>query len=162
LEGTSRRHPRLRWLWAALAVGCVISFARLAVYMQDPAFAAGAVLPTRAAKHMCLPAYLRGAELARQDPAAVYETAPYATTAGTALAGLDRFMRDPYMYPPPALIPARIAIATTHDFFTIRTLWFSIQVLFFVAVSLALARSLAPSAAAAYVALWPLLAMAWP
>jgi hypothetical protein len=162
LEGAGRRHPRLRVAWAVVAVACVLSYARLAVFMQDVEFHTGAVLPTRPAKHMCLPAYLHGAELAAREPAAVYASDRYGPGDRTDIAGMERWMRDPFMYPPPALIPAQIAVASSRDFRAIRAVWFALQALFFVAVSLALARALAPRAAALHIALWPALAMAWP
>src|SRR5690606_10216144 len=97
-----------------------------------------------------------------REPEAVYRSERYGSDDGTEIEGMGGFMRDPFMYPPPPLIPARIAVASTRDFATLRTVWFAIQALFFVAVSLALARALAPGAVALYVALWPALAMAWP
>lgn len=57
----------------------------------------------------------------------------------TTVEHMQRFLFDPYEYPPPFLVVARLLLAVTNDFFVIRAAWFFLQALAIGAISVVLA-----------------------
>jgi hypothetical protein len=146
LDALARGRQRQAIVWAIVLVGCILQIARLGAYLQDPSFRAGAALPLAPA-HQCLPAYLRGAELALQGSADLYDPLQYQPTA-TSIEGMRASMRDPFQYPPPALLLPAAALAVTRDFRLLGGAWLALQVLAFVAVAVVVARRVGKPAAA--------------
>ena len=137
--GRARKRRRaVAVLWALLAVLAVVQMGRLATYMTDPS--SDWFLTTRTplwAKHECMPAYFQGAELAQhgEDP---YDPSHYPglnreAEPTTAMEGMTP--EDPYLYPPQFLLLPRLGMAFTHDYATLRVLWFGVQVSLFVGVA---------------------------
>jgi hypothetical protein len=128
---------------ALLSVLCVLQVARFSVFMVDPGFRIGWPNPlsTHSSYHMCLTAYLHAAELNRLgvrnvfDPA-YYDPARQVALAGvqtqsqtTGIEGMQALLKDPFQYPPTALLLPRLAISMTNRLAAIRTAWFALQAL---------------------------------
>lgn len=152
-------------LWALLAVLAVVQMGRLATYMTDPTF--DWFLTTRMplwAKHECMPAYFQGAELALhgEDP---YDPSHYPglnreAEPTTTLEGMTP--EDPYLYPPQFLLLPRLAMALTHDYATLRVVWFGLQVSLFFGVATWLALWIGGRPGRMALGLLPVLLVAFP
>jgi hypothetical protein len=121
----------------------VAQTARLATATADPShdFVVGTEHPFWA-EHQCMSAYLYGAELASRGEENVYDPVHYPglnpeATPETDVAGMS--VEDPYQYPPQFLLLPRAALALSHDFTTIRSVWLALQVTLFAGVFAALA-----------------------
>jgi hypothetical protein len=110
-------------------------------------------------RHNCFTSYVIGAHLAAQHVENVYrpkhyrsaeEQTPIHQTIG------DTFTIDRYQYPPPFLLLPRLLLATGHDFFQIRTYWFALNVLLFLATSGALLLWLSGHEFSPYWLAWPI------
>jgi len=113
---------------------------RLSAFMVDSSRLWGSTVPDpAAASHQCLAAYVHAADLCRRGESNVYDerwypafTTPLYTEprgVSSPVAGLGRWVVDPYEYPPPFLLLPRAALAITNSFERIRTWWFVIQAL---------------------------------
>lgn len=137
------RRRGLAIAWSLLALVAVVQSARLATATADPS--RGLFIATAHpfwAEHQCMSAYLYGAELASRGEENVYDPAHYPgldpeAAPETAVAGMS--VEDPYQYPPQFLLLPRAALAVSHDFTTIRTVWLALQMSLFAAVFAALA-----------------------
>lgn len=148
---------RVRWLWLALAVLMVVQIGRLSVFMLDSDFLAGATYPLYNPTHTCLPAYARGAELAFDTPAEVYDGSLYkaempadAGAAPTEIRGMEPRMGDVFQYPPPFLLLPQTVLLLSQDFWRLRALWYALCLLAVVAALFWVARATARPQA------WPL------
>lgn len=160
-----RRRPGVALLWALLAVVALVQMGRLATFMTDPS--SDWFLTTRLplwAKHECLPAYFHGAELTLrgEDP---YDPSHYPglnreAKPVTEVAGMTP--EDPYLYPPQFLLLPRLALTLTHDYPTLRLVWFGLQVSLFVGVAVWLALWLGGRAGRWALALLPAVLAAFP
>ncbi len=121
-------------LWCALAVLAVVQSARLSVFMLDPSRTSMSALPMDPlfVHHSCFTAYFESALLVRDVPN-VYDSTLYPDTLGP-------FDVDLFLYPPPFLVLPRAALAISHDFFTLRALWFALDAALFASAMLLLAR----------------------
>jgi hypothetical protein len=151
LSGARRRRPVLSVAWLALVLIALVQMTRLSAFMADSARLWGSTTPDpTVANHQCLAAYVHAADLCRRGERNVYDerwypafTTPlYAEPRGvdSDVAGLGRWVLDPYEYPPPFLLLPRAALAITDSFDHIRTGWFVIQGLCLVAGGLLLVR----------------------
>ena len=137
------RRRGLAIAWSLLALVAVVQTARLATATADPS--RGLLVATAHpfwAEHQCMSAYLYGAELASRGERNVYDPVHYPglnpeATPETAVAGMS--VEDPYQYPPQFLLLPRAALALSHDFTTIRSVWLALQVTLFAGVFAALA-----------------------
>ena len=90
--------------------------------------------------HSCLTSYTEAARLT-DSGVNVFEVAQY---AGPAPDYAPRFIGplevDLYQYPPPFLLMPHVALAAGLDFFTIRTVWFVVQVLVLLGTMILLGR----------------------
>lgn len=133
-----------RIVWIVLTLASITQTTRLANHITDPEtpwfLATSNPFWT---KHECLPAYVFGAELNARGEANVYDARHYPALNASAepvTKMLGMAAEDPFQYPPPFLLLPRAAIALTHDYATIRSLWFAVQVsvFFLIAVILSL------------------------
>jgi len=134
------RHRVLFALWCILSLVAVYQLGRMSVFMLDAEKEAYAVNPAISidrgkpffANHNCLTAYAIGGYLAGHGVENIYDPRQYGN-AETSTPIHDRigntFTIDPYLYPPPFLILAKLLFATSDDFFQIRTYWFALNVL---------------------------------
>jgi hypothetical protein len=144
VDGARLRRPAVAALWALLAIASVIQVGRLATHVTDPE-TAGWFLSTQHpfwARHECLNAYVYGAELAARGEENLYDASHYpgldpGAEPRTEVTGL--VPEDPYQYPPQFLLLPSLALTATHDYVTIRVVWFALQATLFVSVALALA-----------------------
>jgi len=147
--GGLRRHPFLAVIWFLLTIAAVAQLGRLSAFMADSSQLWGSAVPDpAAARHQCVSAYVYAADLSRRGEHNIYDsrlypafTEPPGTLTGrvSPVLGLGPWIDDPYQYPPPFLLLPRFALALTRSFETIRTSWFVLQTLMWLAGSLLLA-----------------------
>lgn len=144
IDDYARTYRLGRIVWILLALASIAQTTRLANHITDPEtpwfLATSNPFWT---KHECLPAYVFGAELNARGETNVYDAKHYPALNASAepiTAMLGMAAEDPFQYPPPFLLLPRAAIALTHDYATIRSVWFAVQasVFFLVAVILSL------------------------
>ncbi len=95
------------------------------------------------AKHSCMTAYIYAADLNRQGDANVYHADHYPglnPNAEVHTTVRNLAPEDPYVYPPQFLMLSRLAIALSNDFFVIQAVWYSLQAMLMVLVTLLIAR----------------------
>lgn len=144
-RGRGRRRPLVSAAWLAVFVLLVVQNVRLGRFMADPS--ADWWLTTKDdvwAKHACTPAYIEEADLHRQGVSNVYDGQYYAQFNRAAeppltVTHLDAWAGDRFQYPPQFLMLSRAALALTNDYLVIRTWWYGIEALAFIAVVLLLA-----------------------
>jgi len=132
IDGALRRRRWAAPLWATVALVAVAQVGHLATWMTDPG-ATRFLLATDNpfwAGHECLPAYLYGDELAARGEPNLYDGAHYPglnpeANPSTQMAGMHP--EDPYQYPPQFLLLPRLARTLTHDYGTVRVVWFALQ-----------------------------------
>lgn len=144
IDGALRRRRWAAPLWAATALLAVGQIGHLATWMTDPQSTRFLLVTDHPfwAGHECLPAYLYGDELAARGETNLYDGAHYPglnpeATPRTEMAGMRP--EDPYQYPPQFLLLPRLARALTHDYGTVRVVWFALQVTLLAGVYLWLA-----------------------
>lgn len=165
LDGVSRRRPVAAALWVVLALAAIGQGGRIATFMTDDTFAAGPTIPDYFAHHMCLPAYLQAAELNDAGEENIYAPAHYPglcrdAAPATAVPGMDKYLEDPFQYPPVFLLVSELALAVGPDFDAIRTGWFVLQALVFAVLALAIARWVGGAAGRRALFLFPLVWLA--
>ncbi|MEN8006652.1 MAG: glycosyltransferase family 87 protein [Candidatus Krumholzibacteriota bacterium] len=144
LTALARRNRWLTILWFLLIALGMVQTARQSLHIADPE--RGWWLTTKQAlwsEHACMVAYVYAADLHRQGEPNIYEAEHYpgmnpAAEIHTTVNNL--VPEDPYVYPPQFLMLPRLAIALTDDFQVIRAVWYSLQALLMVGVSLLVAR----------------------
>lgn len=152
LDGAGRLRPVATGFAALLMLVALVQIARISCFMADPDLRWASAYPPNefGTRHMCIPAYVRAAELSRLGIPNVYAEEHYPAyveprkakppAPTSSVENLAPFIRDAFEYPPPFLLLPRAALALTNDFLVIRTGWFLLQFSLFVAVALALAR----------------------
>lgn len=141
LRGGLNRHPILSIVWLLVGILAVLQIGRLSAFMSDPSRAWGSTVPDPAAiGHQCMSAYVQAADLARRGERNLYAEKFYPafslrsdTKPTSPVQGLSQYLEDPYQYPPQFLILPRIALSLTNHFLTMRTVWFVLQSLTFIA-----------------------------
>jgi hypothetical protein len=140
--------PRARAVALGFAIFALVQLGRFSMFMAAPDFKAGGPLAGVQSEHMCLTAYVRGAELASHagTSADVYAPDRYAKGGGagmhTKVHGMAGYMGDPFQYPTPFLLLPRATLALSGgDFLLLRTLWFALGGLAFGALALQVARA---------------------
>jgi hypothetical protein len=149
LRGSLRRRPVVAAAWLLLAVVAIAQMGRLSAFMADSSRLWGSTIPDPiVSNHQCMSAYVHAADLARRGEGNLYDpkwypafTAPANTTPGfpSPVAGLGRWIDDPFEYPSPFLLLPRAALAVTNSFDSIRAAWFLINALALMATVLLLA-----------------------
>lgn len=153
-----------RWLtvlWFLLIALGMVQTARQSLHIADPS--RDWWLTTRQslwAEHACMVAYVYAADLHRQGESNIYEAEHYPgmnPTAETHVTVANLVPEDPYVYPPQFLMLPRLAIALSGDFQVIRAVWYSLQAILMVGVTLLLARWYGGAAGTLALVLTPLL-----
>jgi hypothetical protein len=89
LSGALRRRPLASAAWAALGLLLVVQSARLSTFMADPTFDFWVTSRDPVwAQHMCMPAYVEGADLLRQGAPNIYDSAYYPAVRRSAKPSL--------------------------------------------------------------------------
>jgi len=85
--------------------------------------------------HACLTAYTEAAGMSRRQGVNIYDPKNYLErtcepghSSDCISVKIGPINVDPFQYPPPFLLLPRVALIFTHDFFTIRAVWFTVQV----------------------------------
>jgi alpha-1,2-mannosyltransferase len=148
LDGWSARRRVAAALWCVLAVLAVANTARLGVFMTDRNATWASMFPPapELTNHECLPAYVEAGELAAKGHDNLWDRSLYTD--------------DPYEYPPPFAVVGRAAAEA--DYGVVRSTWFAIQALAFLAAVLALATWIGGRAGATALLLAPALALSTP
>lgn len=169
LDGWFARRRVVAALWIAVAVLAVANTARLGLFIADPAQQwASAFPPVRAlARHQCIAAYVRAGELAARGQANLWDDADYSAhdhgpVPSTGVRGLDRYLSDPYEYPPVLVIAPRAALAVTDDYQVIRAAWFGLSAVGFWLAFVAFAAWLGGRAGATSLLFAPVIALSTP
>jgi alpha-1,2-mannosyltransferase len=138
LDAVLRRHRRAAAAWLILVGLAVVQLGRLGSFVIDSKvdWYVGTRHPFWY-KHMCLPAYIYGAELSERHDPNIYASEHYIGLTPTATPRTRYAMspEDPYQYPPPFLLLPRLVIALSDDYHLIYALWYAIQATLFLAVS---------------------------
>ncbi len=121
-------------LWTLLAAAALVQTARASVFMLDDSRAAYSVAPFDdfLTHHSCYSAYYEAARLAVDHPN-VYDPALYWDR------WIGEFEVDLYEYPPPFLVPFRLAVDAGIGFDALRGLWFALELAIVAAAFLLLA-----------------------
>jgi len=158
-----------RWLtilWFLLIALGMVQTARQSLHIADPT--RGWWLTTRQAlwaEHACMVAYVYAADLHRQGEPNIYEAEHYPgmnPTAEIHTTVTNLVPEDPYVYPPQFLMLPRLAIALSGDFQVIRAVWYSLQAMLMVGVTLLVARWFGGSTGTLALVLTPLLWLSVP
>jgi len=166
LDGFVLRRRTLAALWAVVAVLSVAQTSRLAAFAGDSSrgLAIGTENPFWYG-HLCLPAYLHGAELALAGESNLYAARHWPALdpqaePSTRFAGMK--IEDPYQYPPPFLLLPALAITLTARWDLVLAVWFVAHAGLFVAAYVALARRVGGRSGS--IALWllPAVALSFP
>jgi hypothetical protein len=159
------RHRMAARFSMVLVVLALIQLIRLGAFVcdQETDWFAG----TRHAfwyKHMCLPAYIYGAELNERDDPNIYLADHYIGLKADAKPETRFAMsaEDPYQYPPPFLLLPRAVIALVGDYQIIYSFWYALQLSLIVLVALWLAGWVGGLAGEAAALLIPATLLAFP
>jgi hypothetical protein len=140
------------WVVVAWALGAaallLTQSARIAVFIGDPSFVAGAVLPHDPvlSRHACMTAYLHGSILvdhgANPYDLVFMASDPLSATLPATAAHFAPFTLDLYGYGPPFLLVPRMMRVFTEDFITLRAVFSTGSVVLAFAAMAALAWQL--------------------
>lgn len=157
--------------WTLLALVMLLQVSRLSVFMTDHENTWGSTFPPIefSVTHMCMGSYVEAAELTRRGEPNVYAPEHYpsfgiteAEDIETSVSGLQEYFDDAFLYPPPFLLLPRLWLSMTDDFLHLRSVWFAIQLLAFVAFAVFLARWVGGRAGAWALWMLPLLLASMP
>jgi hypothetical protein len=111
--------------WALFAALGLAQTTRASVFMLDASHSSCSVAPWNdfLSHHSCYSSYYEGARLARSAPN-LYDPDLYQGSDGRQIGP---FNVDLYEYPPPFLVPFRLAVLAHLDFFALRGLWFALE-----------------------------------
>lgn len=144
LTAMASKRVWLTALWSILILLGLVQTTRQSLHIADPT--RDFWLTTQQAlwaKHSCMTAYIYAADLSRQGDANVYHADHYPglnPTAKVHTTVANLVPEDPYVYPPQFLLLSRLAIAMSSDFFVIQAVWYSLQAILMVLVTLLFAR----------------------
>jgi hypothetical protein len=122
------RHLAFSVLWAVLGLGAIGATARLAVFMADGSRVENSIYAFDEfyVHHSCLSAHFQAARLVRAGVPNIYERTHYEEPTGEPKF-VDGFAIDVFLYPPPFLLLARLALAISENFLTWRAVWFALE-----------------------------------
>lgn len=135
--------------WTVMALMMLLQVSRLSAFMTDRDVTWGSTFPPVefTVTHMCMASYVEAADLSRHNDANLYDTKHYpnfgltkAEDIETSVDGLQQYFDDSFHYPPPFLLLPRLWLGVSNDYLDIRSVWFAIQFLSFVAFAVLLAR----------------------
>ncbi|MEM9731078.1 MAG: glycosyltransferase family 87 protein, partial [Myxococcota bacterium] len=157
--------------WSVLALLMVLQVTRLSAFMADSDNAWGSTFPPIefTIGHMCMASYVHAADLARHDAENVYSPEHYpsfgqasANDIHTTIDGIQSYFDDAFLYAPAFLLLPRAWLAVSNDYRNIRTVWFAVQFLAFVAFAVFLARWVGGATGAWALWLFPLVLASMP
>lgn len=157
--------------WCVLAIVMVLQVSRLSAFMTDSDNVWGSTFPPIefTVGHMCMGSYIHAADLTRQDAGNIYSPDHYpvfgeieAEHIETSIEGLQEYFEDAFLYAPPFLLLPRAWIGVSNDYRNIRSVWFAVQLLAFVAAAVLVARWVGGSTGAWSLWLLPLLLASMP
>ncbi len=157
--------------WTVLAIVALVQVSRLSVFMSDRDSTWASTFPPVefTITHMCMASYVHAADLTRQHDPNLYDPIHYpnfglveATDIDTSVVGLQSYLDDSFHYPPPFLLLPRTWLALTNDYLVMRSVWFAVQLLSFVAFAVLLARWVGGAAGAWALWMLPLLLATMP
>ena len=163
VDSAWKRSRRKTLAWAVLAVLMLVQISRLSIFMADRQSTWASTFPPVefTVGHMCMASYVHAADLTRQGDPNLYDVEHYpnfglveAEEISTSVVGLQPYLDDSFHYPPPFLLLPRLWLALTNDYLVMRSVWFAVQLLSFVAFAVLTARWIGGSAGAW--ALWML------
>ena len=127
LDGAPRHLARFA-LWSVLGLLAVGATARLATFMADGSKVENSIYAFDEfyVHHSCLSAHLHAARLVRAGVPNVYERTHYEGPNGEPKF-IDDFVIDVFLYPPPFLLLARLALAISENFLAWRAVWFALE-----------------------------------
>ncbi|NNC75924.1 MAG: DUF2029 domain-containing protein [Acidimicrobiia bacterium] len=171
VEGAWERSRPKTVAWAMLALLMLVQLSRLSAFMTDRDSTWASTFPPVefTVTHMCMASYVHAADLSRQNDPNLYDTKHYpnfglteAEEIPTSVAGLQPYLDDSFHYPPPFLLLPRTWLAVSNDYLVIRSIWFAIQILTFVAFAVLLALWIGGSAGAWSLWMLPLVLASMP
>jgi len=171
VDGAWQRSRGKTIAWTVMALVMVLQISRLSVFMTDRDSTWGSTFPPVefTVTHMCMASYVEAAELTRQDDPNIYDPKHYpnfgltkAEDIETSVIGLQPYLDDSFHYPPPFLLLPRLWLGLSNDYLNIRSVWFAIQLLAFVAFAVLLARWVGGSTGAWALWMLPLLLASMP
>jgi len=163
VDGAWQRSRGKTVAWTVLALLLVFQVSRLSVFMADRDSTWGSTFPPVefTVTHMCMASYVHAADLTRQDDPNIYRSEHYpsfglteSNDIETSVVELQQYFDDAFLYPPPFLLLPRLWLGLSNDYLNIRSVWFAIQFLAFVAFAVLLACRIGGSTGAW--ALWTL------
>lgn len=121
-------HLALIVLWAVLGLGSIGATARLATFMADGSKVENSIYAFDEfyVHHSCLSAHFQAAKLVRAGVPNIYERTNYEGPNGEPKF-VDGFVTDVFLYPPPFLLLARLALAISENFLAWRAVWFALE-----------------------------------
>ena len=171
VDGAWQRSRGKTIAWTVMALVMVLQVSRLSVFMTDNESTWGSTFPPVefTVTHMCMASYVEAAELSRRDDPNIYDPKHYpnfglaeAEDLETSVVGLQSYLGDSFHYPPPFLLLPRLWLGLSNDYLSIRSVWFAIQLLAFVAFAVVLARWVGGSTGAWALWMLPLLLASMP
>lgn len=119
----------LRFGLAAAALGAILQFGTLSVFVADVTRTRFSVEPDDAFRrvHSCMSAYVEAARFVSEGGHNIYESDLYRPARVPREIGPLRV--DPYHYPPPFLLLPQALRVAAPDFWDFRRLWFAVQAL---------------------------------
>lgn len=134
-DGLAARNRRLTALYVVAALFCVVSVARVSVFIGDATRIDLHALPGDAfvANHSCLTAYVRAADLSHAGVDNLYDDKWWHGTHGLpplpqgTIDPYQPFAHDNFSYPPPFLLLMTILTPLRDDFLAQRALWFGLE-----------------------------------
>ena len=134
-DGLARANRLLTALYVLVALGSVVSTARVSVFIGDPTAVEDQALPGEkfTETHSCLSAYVRASELARQGFDNLYADHWWYGSRGLPPLPMGvsnpfrPFELDNFSYPPPFLVVALPLALLDGDFLAQRALWFGLN-----------------------------------
>jgi alpha-1,2-mannosyltransferase len=171
VDGAWKRSRGKTIAWTVLALVMLLQVSRLSVFMANRDSTWGSTFPPVefTVTHMCMASYVHAADLTRRNDPNLYDPEHYpnfglteAEDIETPVAGLQPYLADSFHYPPPFLLLPRTWLALSNDYLVMRSVWFAIQLLTFVAFAVLLARWVGGSAGAWALWMLPLVLTATP
>jgi alpha-1,2-mannosyltransferase len=171
VDGAWRRSRGKTIGWTLIALIMLLQISRLSVFMTNHEVTWGSAFPPVefTVTHMCMASYVEAAELSRENDSNLYDTKHYpnfklteAKDIETSVVGLQAWLDDSFHYPPPFLLLPRLWLGVSNDYLNIRSVWFAVQLLAFVAFAVFLARWIGGSGGAWALWMLPLLIASLP
>ncbi|WP_225732164.1 MULTISPECIES: glycosyltransferase family 87 protein [unclassified Nocardia] len=130
-------------LWTVVILIVVVMLARVTQFILDANNVSSSLSPNDdfLVKKSHLTGYISGALVAEHDPANLYNIHRYdSAAADSVLPSVVPQDRDAYLYPPPFLLLPRFLLLFSHDFATLRALYYALYVGLVLIGMLAIAR----------------------